>query len=282
MKPSFIVKYSLLIYLLLSFVDLKAQDLHRKFADLPCFNKNFNTIVHVAVDSLHRDPIAGEIFINQMLEETSEFFAPICLSFTSCEINVIEDNYAYSNLQDSPISLTERIEKMTSLYHKPRRINIFIVDSIQNIECGLGEFEGIKTQDAAIAIIELNNCPDKKPSQNLAHQLGHLFGLYDTFENNHPAELVDGSNCETAGDFICDTPADPYFREISIPGTPDNYPKNYLNNCEFIFRAVDQNGEYYQPDVGNIMSAYPCKCGFTREQYLKMADVYFNSSVKQF
>ena len=55
-----------------------------------------------------------------------------------------------------------------------------------------------------------------------------------------------------------------------------------LNQCEFIFPALDANGEYYQPDVGNIMSAYPCKCGFTREQYLKMAEVYFSSSVKQF
>ena len=268
--------------LCLCFFQSNGQDLHRKFADLPCFNKNFNTIVHVAVDSLNRDPVASELFINEMLEETSKYFEPICISFSACEINVIEDNYAYANLQDAPIPLSERIDKMEALFHKPLRINIFIVDSIQNVECGLGEFEGIKTEDEANVVIELNNCPDLKASDNLAHQLGHLFGLYDTFESAHPIELVNGSNCETAGDFICDTPADPYNRTIPIPGDTLNYSKSYLRGCEFVFLAQDINGEYYQPDVGNIMSAYPCKCGFTREQYLKMSEVYFSSSVKQF
>jgi len=277
-----IIKNLFLSILCICFFQTNAQDLHRKFADLPCFNKNFNTIVHVAVDSLNRDPIASEQFVNQLLRETSEFFAPICLSFTACEVNVIEDNYSYANLQDFPIPLEERIEKMEALFHKPRRINIFLVDSIQNVECGIGRFEGIKTETEAIVIVELNNCPDMKTSQNLAHQLGHLFGLYDTFANQNPHELVDGSNCTTAGDLICDTPADPYGRVIPIPGDSVNFSFSYLRGCEFIFEAQDPNGEYYQPDVGNIMSAYACKCGFTREQYLKMSDVYFSSSVKQF
>lgn len=264
------------------FLQSTAQDLHRKNGDLPCFNKNFNTLVHVAVDSLNRDPIVTTAFVDEMLEEVSEYFSPICLSFTACEVNVIDDNYAYSNLQDSPISLMERIDKMEALFHKPLRINIFIVDSIQYVECGLGTFEGITTEDDAIVIIELNNCPDTRPSQNVAHQLGHLFGLYDTFDNANPTELVNGSNCQTSGDFICDTPADPYGRTIPVPGDTINYGKSYLRGCEFVFPALDFNGEYYQPDVGNIMSAYPCKCGFTREQYIKMSDVYFNSSVKQF
>ena len=277
-----IFKISIFVILLLSCFQSNAQDLHRKFADLPCFNKNFNTIVHVAVDSLNRDPVASNAFINTMLDEVSEYFAPICLSFSACEINVIENNYAYANLQNEPIPLNERIDKMEALFHKPLRINIFLVDSIENVECGLGNFEGIKTEDEASVVIELNNCPDMRASDNLAHQLGHVFGLYDTFDNDNPIELVDGSNCDVAGDFICDTPSDPYGRIIPIPGDTVNYARSYLNQCEFIFPALDANGEYYQPDVGNIMSAYPCKCGFTREQYLKMAEVYFSSSVKQF
>lgn len=277
-----IIKSILLSFFCLSLFQVDAQDLHRKFADLPCLNKNFNTIVHVAVDSLNRDPIASDAFINQMLLETSEFFAPICISFSACEINIIDDDYSYSNLQNSPVPLDERIAKMEALFHKPLRINIFVVDSIQNVECGLGEFEGIKTQNEAIAIIELNNCPDIRPSQNLAHQLGHLFGLYDTFAIPNGIELVDGSNCDSTGDMICDTPADPYGRVIPIPNDTLNYTFSYLRGCEFIFEAQDTNGEFYQPDVGNIMSAYPCKCGFTREQYLKMVEVYNSSAVKQF
>lgn len=48
----------------------------------------------------------------------------------------------------------------------------------------------------------------------LPHEIGHHFSLYHPFDYNGGAkELVKrdtGANCETTGDFLCDTPADPY------------------------------------------------------------------------
>jgi len=259
------------------------QDLHRKNADLPCLNKNFNVAVHVAVDSASLQPIATEEMVNRMMDETSKFFSPICVSFSTCEISIIEDNYSYSNLQNAPIGIQDRIRKMEELFSKGGRINVFVVDSIENVQCGQGTFNGILTEDRANVVIELNNCPDPRHAQNLAHQIGHLFGLYDTYNNAAPLELVDGSNCETAGDFLCDTPGDPFGRIIPVPGEPNVFiTGNYEVACEFIFEGLDDNGEPWQPDMGNIMSAYPCKCGFTREQYLKMVEVYNSSPVKQF
>jgi hypothetical protein len=41
-----------------------------------------------------------------------------------------------------------------------------------------------------------------------AHEIGHNFGLLHTHQTP-PAELVSGTNCATAGDEVCDTPADP-------------------------------------------------------------------------
>lgn len=270
------------VFCLASF-QANAQDLHRQNADLPCFNKNFNVVVHVAVDSTSRNAIATEQLINKMLEETSEYFKPICISFSACEILTIEDNYAYANLQNAPIPVSQRIEKMETLFNKERRINVFLVDSIQNIECGYGRFNGILTAKDANVVIELNNCPDMKHSQNLAHQFGHLFGLYDTYNMDAPLELVDGSNCETAGDFLCDTPGDPYNKLIPVQGENNVFIiGNYQANCEFIFKGKDENDEYWQPDMGNIMSAYPCKCGFTREQYFLMSETYDRSNFKQF
>ena len=269
-------------FLLLSALQVSAQDLHRKDGELPCLDKNFNVVVHIAVDSLSRNPIATEEFVTTMLEETSEFFSPICASFTACEILTIQDNYSYSNLQDSPIPVEQRIAKMEALFNKERRINIFIVDSIQSIECGFGRFNGIRTAKRANVTVELFNCPDVKTSQNLAHQIGHLFGLYDTFNMDAPLELVDGSNCETAGDFLCDTPGDPFGRLIPIGETSEFLIGNYESDCEFIFQGKDENDEFWQPDMGNIMSAFPCKCGFTREQYFKMVEVYNSSNFKQF
>jgi hypothetical protein len=104
--------------------------------------------------------------------------------------------------------------------------------------------------------------------------MGHYFGLSHTFEPG--GELVDGSNCSTVSDGICDTPADPF---VEGDNTAD-----YVNaNCKFISMKKDANGQYYDPIVGNIMSYYPnaCKCsaglGFTHDQYLKMANTYLSN-----
>jgi len=106
----------------------------------------------------------------------------------------------------------------------------------------------------------------------LTHEMGHMFGLLHTFEGNG-IELVNGSNCETEGDLICDTPADPF-----VEG--DDMSLYIGEDCEFISIKLDSNFQYYQPDVGNIMSYYPCSCGFTRGQYLKMAETFLNSDPK--
>ena len=270
------------ILCLVSFQSI-AQDLHRKNTDLPCIDKNFNVAVHITVDSLLREPIISEEEVNDMMVEVSAFFSPICASFSVCEFIVIENNYSYSNLQDAPLPIEQRIEKTTALFNYERRINLYIVNHMQNIDCGFGTMEGILTEKSANIFIKLKNCSDVKHSQNIAHQLGHLFGLYDTFNLEADLELVDGSNCETAGDFICDTPADPYGRIIPIEGEEDVFlVGNFQANCEFIFNGKDENGEYWQPDMGNIMSSYPCKCGFTREQYFKMVETYNSSPFKQF
>ncbi len=41
------------------------------------------------------------------------------------------------------------------------------------------------------------------------HEMGHLFWLWHPYETQHGLECVDGSNCATAGDRVCDTPASP-------------------------------------------------------------------------
>lgn len=102
--------------------------------------------------------------------------------------------------------------------------------------------------------------------------MGHFFGLYNTYKGGGK-ELVDGSNCKTEGDKICDTPADPYIPYIRI--------SKYIQNCIFYRTLKDENGDYYQPDVGNVMSQYIyCYCGFSFEQYMKMAENYFKAMKK--
>ncbi|WP_245877959.1 GEVED domain-containing protein [Spirosoma fluviale] len=109
----------------------------------------------------------------------------------------------------------------------------------------------------------------------LPHELGHNFNLVHTFGqvpgngtlgSGTTLELVTrgtGANCTTEGDYICDTPADPYNKPgatlTTVNGCPQYDPAS---------TARDANGLPYTPSISNIMSYYfPCTHDFTPGQY---------------
>jgi hypothetical protein len=76
----------------------------------------------------------------------------------------------------------------------------------------------------------------------LSHEMGHCIGLRHTHEYifQEGSENTDGSNCDVAGDCVCDTPADPnIYNQV-------NYP-----SCQW---TGDDPIEEYNPDTKNIMS----------------------------
>jgi hypothetical protein len=107
----------------------------------------------------------------------------------------------------------------------------------------------------------------------IPHELGHTFSVLHTFgysNGEYPTdELVTrgaGANCTTAGDEICDTPADPYHIAgayvTDVNGCPQYNPGS---------TARDANGDLYAPSITNIMSYYfPCTHDFTPGQYDRM------------
>lgn len=101
------------------------------------------------------------------------------------------------------------------------------------------------------------------------HEMGHVMGLLHTHTSG---ELVDGSNCLTAGDLCCDTPAEP-----SLAGGNVNI------ECEYVGNATDANGDLYQPNVGNHMSYAPkaCRTFFTQDQAGRMV-YFYNRYFKHF
>jgi hypothetical protein len=102
----------------------------------------------------------------------------------------------------------------------------------------------------------------------LSHEIGHCLGLYHTFETAFGNELVNGSNCITAGDRVCDTPADPNGAFNS-------------STCVYTGTTRDANNQLYNPQINNIMSYYfNCMTIFTGGQRTRIYDtIAGNSSI---
>ncbi|MCB0663306.1 MAG: hypothetical protein KDC24_11235 [Saprospiraceae bacterium] len=239
-------------------------------SELPCLDKTFSVVLHVLKDTFGNINVQLADF-NTNFNELNTAFEPICARFEICETRFI-DNFQYDILSDD-----DEWQEMLVKEHKPNRINLFLVAEsfLEDLrESGFATPNGIaELETGGIVVVKNSLGPDSK---TLQHLMGHYFGLLHTFENA-PAELVNGTNCDTEGDLICDTPADPYRL--------GDDPASYLDTqvpCRFTLEELDDNGEYFRPDVGNYMSYYPeaCRCGYTYEQYLKMANNYLTSSPK--
>lgn len=229
------------------------QVIYYNDAKLECKPKVFHVSVHIALDSLGQANMDLED-IEEDLSIASDFFDPICWSFATCKIDTIV-NYAFDRLN------LIRFQKMQEYYNDDRMINLYYVDQAAMLEfCHVANVNGIADPTTA-HVVMLKDCLPI----DLVHKLGHLFGLEDTWANG--GELVNGANCEIAGDQLCSTPADPYVLNSFLP---------FVNsNCEFQVNTTDDNGDFFAPQVGNIMSNYDgCRDGFTAEQYRLMLETY--------
>lgn len=108
----------------------------------------------------------------------------------------------------------------------------------------------------------------KRRRSTVAHEFGHHFGLRHTHHNHNAddisrRELVRrdfSRNCHSAGDGLCDTPADPKLDS----GTGGNQ----LSNCTYFGTETDADGNRYSPLTNNFMSygEKTCRTSFTPDQ----------------
>lgn len=227
--------------------------------DLPCVEQTLSLRVHV-VDDLDARPQAFDtLAFAAMVRLTNEWFAPICLGFDVCEYRR-EENYRYASFE------REDGEEAARLFGDPNRIDVFVTARDSSMRCGDAKFNCL-SPDSVGYVMVVNECIEPT-SKALAQQLGKYLGLYPTNGTEDTGEeLVNGENCETAGDLVCDTPADPYEEGSNVQYVDPEDP------CRFTFRGRDDNGQFYVPHTGNVMSAYAdaCACGFTHDQLAVMA-----------
>jgi hypothetical protein len=263
MKRIGIILFFLIGFFVTSFAQKKSK--------LPCIDKEFSVVAQVVKDSLGKPNIL-EAEIYSLVNSINPYFDSICVSFKLCEIRYI-DNFMYDSLK--------HWDELKNQYHADNRINIYFVENIKSSP-GAAGFAGLgaicNTDDDGIVLVKTAS------TLVLAHEMGHYFGLLHTFQDANDLdvnlrELADGSNSATTGDLITDTPADPFNPALILFTyyyylTPDpNYP------CKFVGVMKDKNGLYFDPLVGNIMSYYPeeCNCGFTHEQYQRMAKTFLSN-----
>ena len=140
-------------------------------------------------------------------------------------------------------------------------INIYFTETIENAsnENVCGYTYNKKNYDV---IVMQNGCAGNDSS--LAHELGHYLSLIHTHGADNTCmtkELVNGNNCSSDGDQICDTPADP---KLTM--------QNINSFCRYIGTETDSNGDSYAPDTKNIMSysMKGCRSHFSEQQLTRM------------
>lgn len=149
--------------------------------------------------------------------------------------------------------------------HVPNTINIFFVENLQiNADAGLCGYAQFPWRGERQERYIMMNQDCSTNGSTLSHEIGHFYGLLHTHETFQGVERVDGSNCTTAGDLVCDTPADPRLNRNGI-----------ISGCTYQGNFVDQAGDRYVPDPSNLMSYAPsfCRNRFTPGQWARVAAI---------
>lgn len=200
--------------------------------------------------------------LNNAITNLNTIYAEAYLEFFLCDgINYINDDELVHIKKSYTNTLTET-NNVSGL------INIYFTHSIENDAnqsiCGYSD----NTSRNDI-IMMTNSCATNNSS--LAHEMGHFFSLLHTHgpdNDSMTTELADGSNCDTDGDGICDTPADPILSN-----------ENVNESCEYIGTQTDANGNNFNPDTGNIMSysRKSCRAHFSLQQLARIYGFYHST-----
>jgi hypothetical protein len=206
-------------------------------------------------------PISQLNTIMEVIDSLNNVFASINVHFSICAINTVPYPYHLDPVQVGFETLPQPvIDFIANNYFRTNMINVAYAR-------GVVPHSFYPNSTYPYPRIVLNNSGGYLVNP---HEFGHFFGLRHThqFDFHFPGmitdELVNGSNCATAGDLVCDTPADPGL----MPWLVSPFPA-----CQWLDTVtVDANGELFNPLTNNYMSYMGlCTESFTSGQYARMA-----------
>ena len=197
---------------------------------------------------------------NEITNWVNTYFAAVNASFVECSPEHYINSTEYYNLSGDAEG-----DAMAAANNVANVVNIYFVNDPDGA-CGWARFPWDLPVDY---IVIANSCADNQST--VVHELGHYFSLYHTHETAFGAENVTRNNadgcydCDTEGDKLCDTPADPRLNQaaVSITAAPA---------CAYSSSLTDACGVSYTPDATSIMSysLKACRTVFTASQKAKM------------
>ncbi len=247
----------------------------------PSASRNAITYIPIQFHIVTRNNGTGGIQITDMLDQicrlNDQFGAFDIIFYQADEPNVLANDVIYDNhtLTSGQFTMRQRRNR--------EALNVWVVNDASpaggpSVGTVLGYFD--PTNDWIV--IRKNQISGS--NNTLAHEVGHFFSLFHPHlgwdaepysiqehglqvaaksPSGRDNELMDRSNCETAGDMICDT-------------NPDYNFALTWNDCTFNVDVKDPNGDLVDPDETLIMSYFSDECTskFTETQVDMMtADV---------
>ncbi len=236
---------------------------------------------HLVADSDGFGRVGLDDVFDQLCALNEEFIDTDLRFYIDDGFNFIDSDQVFSG-PDQGIAVAEMIRAVRDVGSES--VNIFITERAR-ASSGIenGTVLGFYANANDWMVVRQNQIGNNE--NTLAHEIGHYFSLmhphfgwdrepWDANIHGNPVlitrtdgvrvELVDGSNCDESGDFICDTPPD------------YNFGFGWNQSCPtFNLDVMDRNGDTIRPMQNNFMS-YFLGCvdyTFTSEQNeLIMAD----------
>lgn len=210
------------------------------------FSADYSVIVYEVCDT-SGDLLVDEADISYGFSQLNTYFKSIKVSF-QVDTVIRVDDYNYSC-----ITSVNDIDELVVKHSYPNSINLYLVNSVEIDAVPSYGFTFFPNETGKNYIfLDKNHIA----GIYLTTLMGHYAGLLSTHETLGGAEWVNELNCDTAGDFICDTYADPNLYQLVD------------TDCNYESVLTDPTGMFYVPSVANIMSESrdECKCIFTPMQ----------------